>query len=285
MSSRPYRSKRQRPCDQCRERKLGCQTEAGLPCARCRSADLRCTFAKPPPKRPRRQREGDDGHSFEASELQVQPSIEAESSPSQLSSQHTSHQQIPVTAVTAATDATITTAAPSTAATAAATPVDAVLPPSPWTQQLISSGRAPTQFVQSLDQLEGFSAQLFGASAESDPWLLRHCSFDDAGVKCFYKVHFRNAGGVPVPLRIPVHFMIAADDLAEGAKGETRVAAGGSTREELNALVPHEYGQRLVGLYVSLYYYCARELLLTMRADSSSTSIRHYRWSPATNWD
>lgn len=269
MSSRPYRSKRQRPCDQCRERKLGCQTEAGLPCARCRSADLRCTFAKPPPKRPRRQREGDEGHSFEASELQVQPSIEAESSPSQLSesqaqsqlsSQHTtSYPQIPVTAVTAATGATIATAAPSTAATAAATPVDPVLPPSPWTQQLISSGRAPTQFVQSLDQLEGFSAQLFGASAESDPWLLRHCSFDDAGVKCFYKVHFRNAGGVPVPLRIPVHFMIAADDLAAGAKDETCVAAGGSTREELNALVPHEYGQRLVGLYVSPRSYCMRK--------------------------
>jgi hypothetical protein len=103
--------------------------------------------------------------------------------------------------------------------------------------------------VQSLDQLEGFSAQLFGASAESDPWLLRHCAFDDSGVKCFYKVHFRNAGGVPTADRIPVHFMIAADELAASAKQETSCrTAGETTRDELNRLVPPEYGQRLVSL-------------------------------------
>lgn len=255
MSSRPYRSKRQRPCDQCRERKLGCQTDAGLPCARCRSADLRCTFAKPPPKRPRRQlREGDEIGFTDSvdsrSQSQVHPSIEGGSTPShppshQHQHQHQQHQeeypypQPPV-------------AAHSSAAT---TPANQILSSS-WPQQLISSGRAPTQFVQSLDQLEGFSAQLFGASAESDPWLLRHCSFDDAGVKCFYKVHFRNAGGVPVPLRIPVHFMIAADDLAADSKTETRVAAPGmNPREELNSLVPDEYGVRLVGLYVLVNVY------------------------------
>lgn len=249
MSSRPYRSKRQRPCDQCRERKLGCQTDAGLPCARCRSADLRCTFAKPPPKRPRRQREGDEIHfsqSIEAS--QVHPSIEGESSPSHPPSHPASHQQqqqqqehLPSQPPVAQTHSS------------AATTLANQFLSSSWTQHLISSGRAPTQFVQSLDQLEGFSAQLFGASAESDPWLLRHCSFDDAGVKCFYKVHFRNAGGVPVPLRIPVHFMIAADDLAADSKKETRVAAPGmNPREELNSLVPPEYGVRLVGLYVPL---------------------------------
>lgn len=148
----------------------------------------------------------------------------------------------------------------------------------------MSSGRAPTQFVQSLDQLEGFSAQLFGASAESDPWLLRHCSFDDAGVKCFYKVHFRNAGGVPVPLRIPVHFMIAADDLAADSKTETRVAAPSmNPREKLNSLVPDEYGVRLVGLYVLVMIILIVNTLLTTDSGLSSTSGLHYRWSLVTS--
>ena len=177
---------------------------------------------------------------------QVHSSIEAESAtPSQPPPSRPS--QAPVN------DTTTTTTTAAAAAAAASTAADyPVLQHSPWAA--ISSGRAPTQFVQSLDRLEGFSAQLFGTSAESDPWLLRHCSFDDAGVKCFYKVHFRNAGGVPVPLKIPIHFMVAADDLAEGAKNETRVNLGvgssNASRQELNTLVPQEYGQRLVGLYV-----------------------------------
>lgn len=147
-------------------------------------------------------------------------------------------------------------ATPSQAASSRPSQVPPVLQHSPWAAGGMLSGRAPTQFVQSLDHLEDFSAQLFGTSAESDPWLLRHCSFDDAGVKCFYKVHFRNAGGVPVPLKIPVHFMIAADDLAEGAKNETRVQPSGAdaSRQELNVLVPPEYGQRLVGLFVKYVY-------------------------------
>lgn len=292
MSSRPYRSKRQRPCDQCRERKLGCQTEAGLPCARCRSADLRCTFAKPPPKRPRRQlREGDEIGFTDSvdsrSQSQVHPSIEGGSTPSHPSSQHQQQQQQQTQEEYpyAPAQEHLPSQPPVAAAhsSAATTPANQILSSS-WPQQLMSSGRAPTQFVQSLDQLEGFSAQLFGASAESDPWLLRHCSFDDAGVKCFYKVHFRNAGGVPVPLRIPVHFMIAADDLAADSKTETRVAAPGmNPREELNSLVPDEYGVRLVGLYVLVMVILIVNTLLTTDSGLSSTSGLHYRWSLVTS--
>lgn len=247
MSARAYRSKRQRPCDQCRERKLGCHTNAGLPCARCHSAGLVCTFAKPPPKRPHRQR-NDDGFRESMESSHVYPSIEAESSPwrppshyplSQHNHQQEQHEQQYLHPQGSAAHSHVTT-----------TPVNQTLH-SPWPQHLLSFGQTSTQFVQSLDQREGFSVQLFGASAESDPWLLRHCSFDDAGVKSLYKVHFRNAGGVPVPLRIPVHFMIAADDLSADSKLETRAAdASIYRREHLNSLVPAEQGQRLVGLYV-----------------------------------
>lgn len=126
---------------------------------------------------------------------------------------------------------------------------DPVNAPSPASGILLPH-RPPTQFVQSIDQLSQGFAQLFGASAESDPWLLRHCRFDDSGMKYFYKVHYRNAGGVPTAQRIPVHFMITADDLSAPMKQETRAGggAGGATREQLDCVVPPEYGRRLVAL-------------------------------------
>ncbi|KAI9925600.1 hypothetical protein AWENTII_012739 [Aspergillus wentii] len=210
--SRPYRSKRQRPCDQCRQRKLACQTDGGLPCLRCKTADLDCTFAHPPPKRARTSSHLDH----------------LENTPDHTDHSHLSDHPTQTTQ----TDYSV---------------LDTLSP-----AHFLPVGHAPTQFVQSLDQLDGFSAQLFGASAESDPWLLRHCSFDDAGVKCFYKVHFRNAGGVPTAQKIPVHFMIAAEDLAAKAKEETRVAV--VTRDDLNQLVPHEYGRRLVALFIKFVY-------------------------------
>lgn len=246
MSARPYRSKRHRPCDQCRERKLGCQTDGGLPCVRCRTADLPCTFEHPPPKRLRRESSGNlETHRASATssadpELSfLPPSWEDQPGhpPSHLPSR----------------GASVTNAVHEPAFTRLEEVPGGVSPA--LSNHLVTVGRYPTQFVQSLDQLEGFSAQLFGASAESDPWLLRHCSFDDAGVKCFYKVHFRNAGGVPTADKIPVHFMLAADDLAASAKQETSCRFGGdATREELNRLVPHDYGQRLVSLFIKYVY-------------------------------
>ena len=54
------------------------------------------------------------------------------------------------------------------------------------------------QHIRSLDQLTASTAQLFGTSAESDPWLLRHCKYDDNGIRHLNGIHFRNVGGVPI---------------------------------------------------------------------------------------
>lgn len=226
FSTRPYRSKRQRPCDQCRARKLGCQTENGGPCHRCRSAKLECTFDNPPPRRPRTS----------GSLSIAAPSVDEN------------------TFITQACENDFTRE-PSLAGSGAHS-VDPSFPLeldpgnpglSPGSG-ILASGRPPTQFVQSIDQLQAGHAQLFGASAESDPWLLRHCCFDDSGMKYFYKVHFRNAGGVPTAQRIPIHFMISAEELTANIKYETRAGLGEATRERLNYLVPPEYGRRLVAL-------------------------------------
>ncbi|KAJ5989743.1 hypothetical protein N7522_009950 [Penicillium canescens] len=221
-STRPYRSKRQRPCDQCRARKLGCQTDGGA-CQRCRSAKLDCTFDKPPPKRAR-----NSAVPFASVETTLVSTYNSDLT-RESSVGGSQEPRFPSLGLDQSNGLS---------------PGSGILP----------SGRPPAQFVQSIEQLENGHAQLFGASAESDPWLLRHCCFDDSGMKHFYKVHFRNAGGVPTAQRIPVHFMISADELTTAIKLETRAGAGDVTRERLNYLVPPEYGRRLVGLFVKYVF-------------------------------
>lgn len=228
-SARPYRSKRHRPCDQCRSRKLGCQTDDGIPCQRCRAARLDCTFANPPPKRARI-----------SESLSFPPSVDG------LPVTVPSHDEVNVLA---ADVSHLKSQSPSDSVESPFPSLEfgQVSGPSP-ASGIPLANRPPTQFVQSIDRLEHGYAQLFGASAESDPWLLRHCRFDDSGMKYFYKVHFRNAGGVPTAQRIPVHFMISSGSLSTGAKLETRAGIGEVTREQLDCLVPPEYGKRLVAL-------------------------------------
>ena len=277
MSPRPYRSKRHRPCDQCRERKLGCQTEDGLPCLRCRSADLPCSFDLPPPKRLRR------GSSLGQTNVRTSSmgSPVSRQRPSSAWEETPGAEPVPTAATSRAPSPGPGGVDPPRPAFAHIDDLPVASGASPALSGHMVPGPSVTQFVQSLDQLEGFSAQLFGASAESDPWLLRHCSFDDGGVKGFYKVHFRNAGGVPTFDKIPVHFMIAADDLAASAKRETSCrTADGATREELNRLVPLDCGQRLVSLWVSPSVVYERDCR-AHGVDSSSTSFRRCRSSPA----
>lgn len=108
--------------------------------------------------------------------------------------------------------------------------------------------RPSTQLSHSLDQIQGHTVQLLGGSSESDPWLLRHCRFDELGLQSFHKVHYRHAGGVPTRDKIPVHFLVSDDELFESAATETRVNDESELRTELDALVPQVYGARLVRL-------------------------------------
>lgn len=108
---------------------------------------------------------------------------------------------------------------------------------------------AAVQHVRSLDQLESSTAQLFGTSAESDPWLLRHCKYDENGIRSFHRIDFRNAGGVPVEGLVPVHFLLTEDSLLKPAKDATAFCPRKGSEErqqELDALIPPGYGWRLI---------------------------------------
>ncbi|GAA5960316.1 hypothetical protein JCM3765_007471 [Sporobolomyces pararoseus] len=53
--ARPLRSKKQRPCDRCRQRKSRCAiAQIGQPCSECHQTGNPCTFLLPPPARPKK---------------------------------------------------------------------------------------------------------------------------------------------------------------------------------------------------------------------------------------
>ena len=221
-AARPYRSsKRNRPCDRCRETKLRCQIIAGSQCAKCQREGLHCSFSTPD-----KSRLGHVQHSEGSRTPTPAAGYSQESSPGALWSQ-----------------------SPITSATAGSALQNGVLPqPTPPKEQETDI-QFNTQFSQSLEGMQHYSAQLFGSSSESDPWLLRHCKFDDFGIRSFQNTRFRNAGGLPLAQKIPIHLILEPNELHETAKEETRAFDRQiASREDLNHMVPLDCGQKLVKL-------------------------------------
>lgn len=229
-SARPYRSKRHPPCDQCRRKKLRCEAQGTKSCRRCEATATQCSFrivssrrSVLPVLRP----------STEHETAAILP--ESTSVPNENDDTSTLPEASNFTTLDPALDAQLNEASVA----------EFFLPSQP---EYHIPERPTPQAIQTLDQLKGFSSQVIGASGESDPWLLRHCKFDEHGFLPFHQVHFRNAGGVPLEEKIPVHFLVTADQLYEQAKEETRFTPRDRVREELNTLVPLDCGQRLVSL-------------------------------------
>jgi hypothetical protein len=109
------------------------------------------------------------------------------------------------------------------------------------------------QQVRSIETLDHSNVQLCGTSAELDPWLLRHCKFDELGISSHGKTKLRNVGGVPVDNIVPVHFTVVEDGVYEPIDPEAKSQASSETRrQELNAMVPPAQGLRLISLFVGI---------------------------------
>lgn len=230
--SRPYRSKRHPPCVQCRRKKLRCDAQGGRICQRCQTTGVQCSFSavRRSPTLPEAEPASTDHEPVSQSRV-----------PESIVPQNIEVSQFQAESPFATLDTTID---PHLAEESIG---DLLLP----SQPTFHLPERPTpQAIQTLDGLKGFSSQVIGASGESDPWLLRHGKFNEHGFLPFHLVHFRNAGGVPLDEKIPVHFLVTADQLYEPAKAQTKFPREGSVRDELNALIPLECGQRLVSLYV-----------------------------------
>lgn len=215
---RPYRSKRHPPCDRCRQKKLRCDPDDQIACRRCQASGTLCSFT-------RLHRSASMPVAFAGS---TTPQYEPD----------------PPTVPPIVPD-TVSSQPP------AAVPY---LPERPLTYP-IAERSAPQQAIQTLDLLPGVSAQVMGTSGESDPFLLRHCKFDDYGLLHFHQVRFRNAGGVPLEEKIPVHYLVTDNVLYDSAASSTRTARQfPSARDELDALVPVDHGQRLISLFLTYVF-------------------------------
>lgn len=226
--TRPYRSsKRNKPCDRCRGNKTKCQVVVGPACVKCQREGLECSrtrFGSRPIARSDGIKSPTPGGATDLSGHEASSSL------------HWSQGHVSTPSSHVAQDADRSMSLPQT---------------TPTIEQQETDIRISTQFSQTLEGMQGFSAQVFGASSESDPWLLRHCKFDDLGTISFQSSQFRNAGGVPFAHKIPVHYLVEPNELYQCAKDETKtVHKQIASREELNRIIPPECGQRLVGLCV-----------------------------------
>lgn len=227
--SRQYRHRsRPVPCDRCRRQKLRCRYDGPPPCHRCRHNPEGCTFSTTEP-------------SFsQPASLHASPSLQT--SPVLPPQTQVQVQQLTTPVSHTTTPIPVVDLPPASAAAGSE---------EPWpfsAEQLLSTQYLSTQISQSLDNIQGHHYQLCGASSDQDPWLLRHYRFDEFGFRRFFKVHIRNAGGVPTREKIPAHFVVCEDEVAEAAKEETRTVHESSLREELMMLVSASHGVRLIRL-------------------------------------
>lgn len=244
---RPYRSKLKRPCDRCRSRKIACILPESGPCRNCWNVGKPCTFDKPP--NPRNRDIGSRRTSTRTTEYSLNFVTTADGSSEQLIFERTGHEN-PYFQVEASISSrgyqNHDNRSPSTTNGKQAKPAASF-----GSLDAISNIRdAPKiQHIRSLDQLPASTAQLFGTSAESDPWLLRHCKYDDNGMRHLHGFHFRNVGGVPVEGLVPVHFLVTEDSLLVSSKEATSFSAEVDVfklREELNKMIPPKFGVRLI---------------------------------------
>lgn len=237
-SRRYHHQNRQRPCNRCREKKLKCQRDGRSPCERCQQSNVPCSLLGTPR---RATVEAAPAHSDGLGEAHRSMMVtDQEVTP--LASRHG---QGLISSASAVPDIPVPILGELRGDGSTQSPSHTFGTPGfvPF------SSRGPsTQISQSLDQIDGHYSQLFGSSSESDPWLLRHCKFDELGLRRFLKVHFRTAGGLPTREKIPVHFMISENDVCEGARAETIIAGEKNFRAELALLVPPECGPRIVQL-------------------------------------
>lgn len=224
---------RRRPCDQCRARKIRCQADDGQsPCRRCAQVQTACTF--------------EDGRSRMSQRIRTASSSTATPSRSTSRACGTGAQDYNNSPNTETRTNNGNQSFGSSRSASLHEEEEFT-----YNEASILENVTPTsqlQFSQTLDDLHDQTAILLGASSESDPWLLRHCQFDEYGVRGFYGLHFRNIGGVPNREKIPVHFIMTPNSTTEAGVAETQVTETSVLRSKLNELIPVPWGIRLIKL-------------------------------------
>ncbi|KAL3469799.1 hypothetical protein BJX99DRAFT_240629 [Aspergillus californicus] len=274
---RPYRSKRLRPCDTCRRRKVACRIESQPPCENCRNGGIDCLFETPPVKR-RRIIPANPSPAHDALPMAPWDDVDsdvvatgallrdhvAEIRPWDLRDPTINGVNLSAAMLDWNTIEDSQIAFDFLQGTDAALLQDPAGPAS--TNSSVSSmqhspgAETKKQQIRSLDKQEGFSCQYFGLSGESDPYLLRHFRFSSNGETRFFKVHFRSLaaeGGIGDHSQLPVQFMVSSDELGNAMKSETTFGVESpleDIRARLNSMVRPEDGQRLVKIFLRFVF-------------------------------
>ncbi|KAF2109727.1 fungal-specific transcription factor domain-containing protein [Lophiotrema nucula] len=253
---RPYRSRKNRPCDFCRARKAACKITTSPPCVLCRSYGKECTFnneskrkrfvaqhvdeGSPPSRKQRLDTDAPDGHVQQGTSPQSQSGSHDSSPPK--SSHHRRH--------------------------SAHVELD-------W--GVSHNGNASHHLNRQNDGKYGKrskelsfavhptkSAVWVGETGEADPWLCRRYQYEkneDCVLSRITYQRIQPEEGAPRRSSInddyeepPLIFMLPDDALAD--KGEPRLDETiiEETRQEVTELIPDEVGERMIKLFFRFVY-------------------------------
>ncbi|KGO48660.1 Transcription factor, fungi [Penicillium expansum] len=125
------------------------------------------------------------------------------------------------------------------------------------TGAITSPASQPVQRIRSLDLIEGSITQFYGMSSESDPWLLRHCRYDEYGMHGLHRTRIRNVGGVPIEGLVPVHFLETEKELMlpKGSEMDNRPQKDQmQDQNQLDVMVSPAHGKRLLCLFLRFVF-------------------------------
>ncbi|KAH8807247.1 fungal-specific transcription factor domain protein [Xylogone sp. PMI_703] len=286
--SRPYRSKRARPCDLCRSRKACCRIYIAPPCGLCRKLGMDCSFLESPSKRQRRQKFCQDNNfpgRYEAGATSPETNNLSSTAATLLPKQDAVYFQLEYLQRGGAVgenmleEMNMTSQYDGEDGGFSNLMYGGGIDGGPENAELLESALTLADdshdslsiprhglSINSIDHKRGINAQYFGLSGESDPFLLRHYQYDEKGEFNQFKLSYRKVAddsplsGLPDSHSsngVPVYFKISADDLEREMKEETAIRPNVSPemmRKELYELVKVEDGCRLMDLFLKYVF-------------------------------
>ncbi|CAD6443354.1 dc53a095-2b7b-4dbf-9dd2-19702487e18e [Sclerotinia trifoliorum] len=252
---RSYKSRKYRPCDFCRARQVRCSISSAPPCQLCTSHGKSCTFVDRPKKKRRPNTATDNGDKSSASTTTTPTApLQQYCSAAQLSpnfiAQYSEHSFQSLTGHDILTEST-------------SSPDQHILvqdgshiyPLDPYLDMMQSTRTRP------LNSQHSRFARFVGKSGESNPYLLRHCGYNENDECTISKLTYRpiknssthndfsNQREEP-----PVVSMLADDSSSQ--KGEPRVNDDVLARAEadLGGMFTEQEALRLIGLFFRFVY-------------------------------
>jgi hypothetical protein len=242
VQSRRYMSKSQRACDFCRERKSACRIEGGAPCQLCSYYQRECTFNTGSSGRKRRALNDTD------TGVTLAPLMRPSSATGLGATNPRETQNSEPTAQRNIIE-TLPNLNEHDPAQESRSELQAIVPPSgdlfdpfgDWfaSPNLLMDGNEDYEASSQLPLQDG---RYCGLTGDMDPYLLRLYRFNEHSVFPFKKLTVRSIDAG----RLPVQFLQSIKDESEVTSPVPD--ADNASRSELESIVPHVVGARLISL-------------------------------------